>query len=124
MPKFGDLAECQACGTEIQWIGSYWEHTTCNPRHIGKPKTVREPPAGDVSEAFEEVLRNDTLVAALWQLGVPLDDVVVQMAKRYASLMGQVLAASAALSHRPLGPREHRLIGDPPYPTSEGEDDE
>jgi len=113
MPKFGDLAECQACGNEIKWIGPYWQHTTCSPRHPGKPKTVREPPVKAMTPEFQEVLRNDTLVAALWHLGVPLEDMVVQMAKRHEKLMQQVTESSAALSHQRLQCSKHRIIGDP-----------
>jgi hypothetical protein len=113
MPKFGDLAQCQACGNEIKWIGQYWEHTTCNPRHVGRPKVVREPPANEMSPEFQEVLRNDVLVATMWQMGTTTEDMVVKMAERHAELMDQLVNASAFLGSRVPILSEPRLIGTP-----------
>ena len=37
--KMGDLATCESCGKEIQYIGPEWRHTGTQPRHPGFPKT-------------------------------------------------------------------------------------
>lgn len=37
-PKFGDTAQCKACGAEIIYTGTYWDHIgEIKPRHIAEP---------------------------------------------------------------------------------------
>jgi predicted O-methyltransferase YrrM len=35
--QVGDLADCQSCGNEIEYIGSYWRHTGTQYRHPAQP---------------------------------------------------------------------------------------
>lgn len=37
LPKMGDKSLCKSCGKPIEYIGPYWRHTTCSPRHIAIP---------------------------------------------------------------------------------------
>lgn len=38
MPEMGQKAACELCGKEIEYVGPYWRHTTCSPRHIASPR--------------------------------------------------------------------------------------
>ena len=36
-PKMGELATCNQCGKEIEYVGPHWQHVAFNYRHMAKP---------------------------------------------------------------------------------------
>jgi hypothetical protein len=46
MPTIGDRSSCQTCGHKIEYVGPYWRHVGCSPRHPGVPADPVTLPVG------------------------------------------------------------------------------